>query len=1030
MSRRVRIGVLSLSLAAIIVAFTGLPAFALAPVFTVSPATGENTNADITLTFTGTGMSATDCIPSCSATLHNANGTNINGTSFTPGTTSATAHFNLTGATLGTWDVRVTNLSGTGVCTGCFTVTAANPSGITASQTQVGQGATGVHIAITGSHFQSGATVSFSNPGITLDSKTFINSGEIDVVIDVSSTGAGTSTITIMNPDLSTGTSTCPGAGCITINAKPTVVSSNPSSAANTGPITLTLTGTGFEATGTAKLTKTGQSDITGTNWTRNTANSLSIDFDITDVAPGAWAIFIVNGDGGRGSCSNCFTVTAAAPTVTSTSPDHKPQGVTTSVSVIGTNFFPGAVASFSGTGITVNSTTFVDTSHVTANITIAANATVSARDVTVTNTDSQSDTCTACFSVTLPAPAIASVSPTSGHQGTTIDVTVTGSHFVSGALVSFTGTGITVNSNTFVDSSHVTANITIAANATVSSRDVTLTNPDAQADTCAGCFDVMLPAPTATSVSPTSGHRGTTIDVVVTGTNFVDGAVASFSGTGITVNTTTFTDASHVTANITIDPSATLTSRDVTVTNPDTQSATCSACFTVILPAPTATSVSPTTGEAGTTINVTVTGTNFVSGATVSFSGTGITVNTNTFVDSSHVTANVTISSSATLSARNVSVTNPDTQSATCGGCFTVTSAVTATLTAPVSLTDPIVETFSRDVGGVTTSNFVFGVTGSGTNLTGTLACKDVSTATTSCAGSSVRSAWLTPTAHLLPGQFYTATLNPSGAPTRITDSGSAAIPTIATSFRASRVEQETSLAESYRWRGVPASGALGGSYTTEHLAGATASFTFTGTSVTWYTVLGPNQGIASVLIDGGSFGKVDNYRRGTVVYGGSWTFSGLSSATHTITIIVQGQKGSPIGTGTFVSVDGMQVGGGSVQANPSVAYRWRTAPSATAFGGHYAIADLQGESTYFSFRGTRVDWYTALGPSGGRAAVYIDGVLKGTVDTYRSSTINARVIFSNLSDGIHTIRVLVLGTKSAASHGTNIVIDRWAIG
>jgi hypothetical protein len=982
MKRGFQSAIVTVTLAALFIGFAAAPAFALGePVFTVSPPTGENTNADITLTFTGTGMSATDCISSCSATLHNANGTNINGTSFTPGTTSATAHFNLTGATLGTWDVRVTNLSGTGVCSGCFTVTAANPSGITVSPSQVGQGATGVAMTITGSNFQSGANVTFSNPAIGLDSKTFINSGEIDVVIHVSSTGAGTSTVTITNPDLSAGTSTCPGGpgptGCITINAKPTIVSSSPSSAANTGPVTLTLTGSSFEATGTAKLTKTGQSNIVGTNWTRNTANSLSIDFDITDVAPGPWVISIVNGDGGAGSCANCLTVTAAAPTVASTSPDHKPQGVTTNVSVIGTNFFPGAVASFSGTGITVNSTTFVDTSHVTANITITPTATVGSRNVTVTNTDSQADTCTGCFSVTLPAPAITSVSPTSGHQGTTIDVTVTGANFVNGAglAVTFSGTGITVNSTTFNSATQVTANITISPSATVSSRDVTLTNPDAQSDTCVGCFDVRLPAPTATSVSPTSGHRSTTIDVIVTGTNFVNGAVASFSGTGITVNSTTFTDASHVTANITISSSAALSSRDVTVTNPDTQAATCPGCFTVILPAPTATSVSPTTGEAGTTLDVTVTGTNFVSGATVSFSGTGITVNSTTFTDSSHVKANITISPSATPGARNVSVTNPDTQSATCGGCFTVTAAVTATLTTPTTLTDPIVETFSRDVGGVTTSNFVFGVTGSGTTLAGTLACKDVSSVSTSCGGSTVRSAWLTPTAHLLPGQHYTVTLNPAGTPSDITDSNGAAIPTITGTFRASRVEQETSLAESYRWRVVPASGALGGSFATEHLAGATATFTFSGTSVRWYTVRGPNQGDARVFIDGVSWGRVDNYHRSTFVYGSFWTFSPLTPGAHTMVIIVDGLKGSPIGTGTYVSVDGMQVDGGTVQSTPSITYRWRTAPSATAFGGHYAISDVQGASTYFSFRGTRIDWYTILGPSGGRAAVYIDG-------------------------------------------------------
>src|SRR4029077_9845496 len=155
--------------------------------------------------------------------------------------------------------------------------------------------------------YQAGAHVTFSNTAITIDSTTFINAGEIDVVIHVSSTGAGTSDITITNPDHGSGT--C--AACFTINAAPLITSSTPSMAANTGPVTLTLTGSGFASTGTAKLTTPGQTNIVGTNWTRNTATSLSIDFDITNAAPGAWVINIVNGDGGPGGVWDCFRVTA-----------------------------------------------------------------------------------------------------------------------------------------------------------------------------------------------------------------------------------------------------------------------------------------------------------------------------------------------------------------------------------------------------------------------------------------------------------------------------------------------------------------------------------------------------------------------------------------------------------------------------------------------------------------------------------------------------------------------------------------------
>jgi hypothetical protein len=584
------------------------------------------------------------------------------------------------------------------------------------------------------------------------------------------------------------------------------------------------------------------------------------------------------------------------------------------------------------------------------------------------------------------------------------------------------------VNSTTFVDSSHVTANITIASGATLSARDVTVTNPDTQSATCTGCFTVILPAPTVTSTSPNSGHRGTTIDVSVIGTNFVSGAVASFSGTGITVNSTTFVDSSHVTANITITSGATLGARDVTVTNPDTQADTCTGCFTVT-PPPTVTSASPSVGERGSTIDVSVIGTNFVSGATASFSGTGITVNSTTFVDSSHVTANITIGSGATLGAGDVTVTNPDTQSATCSGCFTVTATTTATLTAPSTLTAPLVETFSQDVGGVTTSNFVFGVTGSGTTLTGTLVCKNVSSAVTSCGGSTVRSAWLTPTARLVPGQHYTATVNPATASTLITDSGGASIPTSSTDFRGALVQEETSPAASYAWRTITTSSALGGSYTTEHSAGARATYTFTGTSLQWFTVLGPNQGIASVKIDGVSFGTVNNYRK-TTLYLASWSFTGLTAGSHTVVITVSGLKGSSAGTGTYVAVDAFRAGGGTLQRTPSVVYGWRSAAFSGASGGHYALSDVKGASASFTFRGTQIDWYAILGSTGGKAAIYIDGGLIGTVDLYRATAIASRIRVSGLSDAVHTIKILVLGTKNAASHGTGVSIDRFVVG
>jgi hypothetical protein len=128
-----------------------------------------------------------------------------------------------------------------------------------------------------------------------------------------------------------------------------------------------------------------------------------------------------------------------------------------------------------------------------------------------------------------------------------------------------------------------------------------------------------------------------------------------------------------------------------VTVTNPDTQSGTGTGVFTVNA-GPTVTSTTPNSAVQGATnLNVTVTGTNFVTGATANF-GTGITVNSTTFVSATSLTANITISAVATTGARNVTVTNPDQGAGTGTGVFTVTAgantdpAITSSGVSPVT--------------------------------------------------------------------------------------------------------------------------------------------------------------------------------------------------------------------------------------------------------------------------------------------------------------------------------------------------------
>ncbi|WP_223905642.1 IPT/TIG domain-containing protein [Geobacter sp. AOG1] len=221
-----------------------------------------------------------------------------------------------------------------------------------------------------------------------------------------------------------------------------------------------------------------------------------------------------------------------------------------------------------------------------------------------------------------------------------------------------------------------------------------------------------VTPPTISTPLNPSSGNQGTTLNVVITGTNFQSGATASFSGSGITVNSTTFNTSTQLTVNISIGPAATTGAGNVTVTNPDGGNAISTGAFTVnAAPTPTVTSTSPnsmTQGAGPTT--VTITGTNFLNGATVAFSGTGITLGAVTYVNATTLTVPVTVAAGATTGARNVTVTLPGGQTGTGTGVFTVNAP------APPTVTSTSPNTMSQGTGPTT-------VTITGTNFTGATA-------------------------------------------------------------------------------------------------------------------------------------------------------------------------------------------------------------------------------------------------------------------------------------------------------------------
>lgn len=202
-------------------------------------------------------------------------------------------------------------------------------------------------------------------------------------------------------------------------------------------------------------------------------------------------------------------------------------------------------------------------------------------------------------------------------------------------------------------------------------------------------------PAPASvTSLAPNTIQQGQTINIVVNGTSvsgteFYDPGpgfnrlAAAFSGTGLTVNSVTFTNPTQFTVNVTAAGGATIGLRNLTVTNPDAQTSTGTNVLTVTSgsnPVPTITSLSPNTRQAGLgAFTLTVNGTNFVSNSVVRWNGSD---RTTTFVNGTQVTAAITAADVLVSGTANVSVFNPAP-----GGGLTSTLPFTITPGAPVSV-------------------------------------------------------------------------------------------------------------------------------------------------------------------------------------------------------------------------------------------------------------------------------------------------------------------------------------------------------
>ena len=273
-------------------------------------------------------------------------------------------------------------------------------------------------------------------------------------------------------------------------------------------------------------------------------------------------------------------------------------------------------------------------------------------------------------FTVNLPAPTLTGLSPVSGNRLETLDVVFTGTNFISGLTNPNPGAGITVRSVSVTSSTSLIASLEITPSAATGARTFSVSNGSLISNT--QTFTVNNPVPTLTSLSPAFGVAGQTLDVIFTGTNFINGMSVNISS-DFTVNSVVVTSPTSFTVNFSISPLAAPGPRSFSVANPGPGGGTSNSLpFTITRI--TLTSLTPNTGSRLQRLNVVFAGTNFPPGAPVN-PGNDIAVNSILATSATSITADLTIGANAATGPRDFSVGSTATGGISNTLSFTVTN-------------------------------------------------------------------------------------------------------------------------------------------------------------------------------------------------------------------------------------------------------------------------------------------------------------------------------------------------------------------
>jgi hypothetical protein len=551
---------------------------------------------------------------------------------------------------------------------------------LTPNQAPQGGNLVGVQIQGTGTHFLPGATQVAIGGGVLVGQVTVVNPTSLTVDLSVppgASVGAQDVTVT-------TGGEVVGLSGAFTVlAATPKLTGVTPLSAAQGTQNLDVIIGGQFTNFQPGQVSVSfGDNGITVNSVTVDAA-AQTVDVNISiaiDAALGGRTGTLVSATTLPTTFNFGFSVTPSSAAIASVclSPSGPPTCITGSpqnsaptllVTGVNTHWVQGTTHVTAGLGLNIGVITITSPTTAVLETTIPPGAPVGGVGITFAT---GGEIVSGSFNILASTPSM-KLDPPQGLQGTSVAVNFTGSftHWcdnqafacaggVQPTAAAIDGSGVSIQNFVINSPASAAATLVIAPGATLGGRNVTLATG---LETVSASFYVTNTPAALIRITPGQAGPADTVAIAIFGqyTHFESGVTTLTAGPDITVSNLVVQSATELTATLAMDGQAALGWRSLFVNTVDAGNALneqLSIGFDINSPAlPVFTGLSPSSGEQGQVLTVTMTGVNthWQQGVTQALVGAEVTVNSLTINSATSATAVVTISPYAPLTGNPI---------------------------------------------------------------------------------------------------------------------------------------------------------------------------------------------------------------------------------------------------------------------------------------------------------------------------------------------------------------------------------------